>query len=221
MEALGAGLEQSVRDFFETGAPIQFETEKLILRSICSSDLENYKALWSHEKTMKLYGGNEARIKEVGVEPWAQEQKEKIEKFANRLIKRWEAKDPFSAFAVFKKEGNQFIGHVNVGYGDEIGEAEAAWIIHADYQRQGYGTEAVTAVFKQVLPALIKAHEEKYGKPLEVNGHPFQYVTATARIDNEPSLKIMHKLGMEYMGEKIAYGALRKQFKLTTEQLKA
>jgi RimJ/RimL family protein N-acetyltransferase len=203
-----------VRDYYEKGERIELETDRLFVRAIQTEDTPNYQRVWSDKETMLKYSDNEGQIKALGEEKWAENQQAAIAKRIDLLVKRWKEKDPFSAFAVFKKDTDEFVGHVVVGHGDNPGEASLAYVIYKPYWNQGFGTEAVEAVVKKIFPALKKIHEEIYQKPLEVEGAPFTELTATARLDNPYSIKILQKMGMQYVEEKEEYGAPRAFYKL-------
>ncbi len=114
---------------------------------------------------------------------------------------RWQKGDPFSAFAI--RMNGIFIGHVIAGYGDSPGVSEAAMIIHRNYQRQGYGTEAAKAM--QVYLCTL-AQEKR-----EVGGASLREVVATAHPSN-PSNGLISKfvsappeLKQTSWGERLVY----------------
>ncbi len=195
-------VEQSIRDYYEKNEPIQIETQDLNLCAIQESDKPVYQILFSDYPTMMKYAGSEKRVSEIGEAAWQKEQQENIAKRVDILVQRWKDKDPFSAFAIYHKTTKMFVGHIVVGHGDKPGEASLAYIIAHQEWNKGYGTQAVEAIVKRYLPALIKMH-------LEVEGGPFSELTATVRPDNIHSVKILEKVGMTYVGEKEEYGTPR------------
>ncbi len=122
--------------------------------------------------------------------------------------KRWtEEKDPFSAFKVLDKKTGAFIGHGVLGHGDRPGQAEGAGLLKRAHWGYGYGTELANVFLKVYVPALI---QEGY----TVEGKPLDQITATVRLDNPASKRIMEKLGLKMVEETELYGATRYRFAL-------
>ena len=76
----------------------------------------------------------------------------------------------------------------------------------------GYGKEAVSSVIKEYAPELVKLG-------YQVNGKDFISVTATARADNEASVKILKSVGMRATREEVRYGYNRHIFFVEMKKL--
>ena len=182
---------------------VTIDTQRLHMRSLKSSeeDRNSYVALFSDPEVMGKYATGKPKTKE-----------ETETRIKETWVKRWHENDPYSALAVFKKDTAEFIGHVVIGHGDEAGQAELAYLFNKDHWRQGYGTEAVTAVVKEYAPATVA---EGY----TLDGSPLETITATARPDNPASIKILEKLGMDKTGKDEKYGALRHHYSISLSDL--
>ncbi len=120
-------------------------------------------------------------------------------------VKRWHQNDPYNGLAAFKKDTDEFLGHVVLGHSGVQGQSEHAYLFMKNYWGKGFGTEAVPAVVKDYAPATVKEGYTLEGKTLEK-------IIATARPDNPGSVKILEKLGMHKIGEEEKYEALRHHF---------
>lgn len=216
---MGSPVSTSMQvNFFNvTGTQINAEmkTDNLYLRSVKREDLSNYIKLFSDIETMRKYTDNEARFKSEGEDAWKKKQTENITKRIETLVKRWEQNNPFSAFAIFKgseAKDDQFIGHVVAGFGDNDGESEAALVIKKEEWKQGYGTEAVKAM--RAYLSVVRDLDYK------INGHPFTGLVASARLDNDSSIKIMESAGMKPRGEpKVIHGDMRQEYYIAAKDL--
>lgn len=175
---------------------VTIDTERLHIRSVESSesDYNAYGALFGDSIVMAKYGDGSTR------------KKEEIQNRIDTLwVKRWREKDPYSGLAVFKKDSDDFLGHVVLGHGDKAGQSELAYLFMHNHWKKGYGTEAVTAVVQEYAPATVKEGYSLEGKPLEV-------ITATARPDNPGSVKILEKIGMTLDRKEEKFGTLRHHY---------
>jgi RimJ/RimL family protein N-acetyltransferase len=182
---------------------VTIDTERLHIRSVEDSerDYSSYATLFGDPEVMSKFATGqtktreemETRVKEV----WA---------------KRWHQNDPYSGLAVFKKDTDDFLGHVIIGHGDAAGQSELAYLFMKNHWGKGFGTETVTAVVKEYAPATVKEGYTLEGKTLEK-------ITATARPDNPGSVKILEKVGMHKIGEEEKYGALRQHFSIDLAEL--
>jgi RimJ/RimL family protein N-acetyltransferase len=101
---------------------VEILTEDLYLRSVTREDLPCYEELKVAEK----------------VEGW---------------VRRWENEaDPFSAFSIFKKEDNEFVGYISTECKGKL--RESVYVIHEREKNHGYGSQAVQAIVHRYLPVL-------------------------------------------------------------------
>ncbi len=169
------------------------ETNRLCLKSIKSSEkyYDYYASLFGDQDVMSMYATGETKTRE--------DMKTRID---NLWAKRWKEGDPYSGFAVFKKDTKEFIGHVAIGHGNAPGEAAIGYLFMKNYWRQGYGSEAVNAVVKDYAPEVVK-------RGYSVEGAPLNKIVATTKPDNIASGKILQKVGMHLVGQAEEYGSMR------------
>lgn len=132
---------------------------------------------------------------------------EQTEKRSQGWVNRWQNADPFSALRVELKDGT-FIGHVIMGYGDEAGHAELAYLLYKKYWSNGYGTEAVAAVVNDLAREILKRGYPVNKDDKDVPPAKLQIINATSREDNVRSNKILEKLGFESVDKNFKWGQL-------------
>jgi RimJ/RimL family protein N-acetyltransferase len=212
-------IDTSVYDFYLKGLPVTIETKDLILRSFKESDLKFLQALYTDPDTMKLYTDNEKRLETTPFEQWKEENMKAAAGRIATFMKRLNEKNPFNGFVICKKsEDNRPIGFIVPGLGDKPGQLETAFVITKEEQCKGFGTQAVDAIVRKYLPALITNHYKIYGQPLLAEGAPVYEMVATARLDNAASIRVMEKAGMKKTGENPnKWGQIRAIYSYTYE----
>lgn len=177
---------------------VTIDTERLHMRSVQAKedDYASYAALYGDPDVVCKYATGETKTRE-DIET----------RIKSVWVQRWHQQDPYSGLAIFKRDSDEFIGHVSLGHGDDPGQSELAYLFMKDHWRKGYGTEAITAVVKEYAPATVEKGYTLEGKTLEK-------ITATARTDNTASVKILEKLGMKKVHEDEKYGATRGHFSI-------
>ncbi|HEX4839202.1 MAG TPA: GNAT family N-acetyltransferase [Rhabdochlamydiaceae bacterium] len=205
-------LDTAVTDFFQKGSSITIETKDLILRPIQEKDLDFMQNVYTDIATMRLYTDNEKRFEQDGEEKWKADQMKAAKGRVDTFVKRWTSqnpteKSPFSGFLISKKVEDQStcstvpIGFIVAGFGDNPGQLETAFAIKKEEQRKGYGSQAVHAVAQRYIPALIANHYKIYGQPLTADGATVTQMVATARKDNDASIRVLEKAGAVKTGE--------------------
>jgi len=189
---------------------VRMRTNDLELRSVTEADKSNYQALYSDPKTMKMFTDNEERLSKMDLGEWQQQQMTTVAKRIDVWIQRWKDGIPFSAFAIYHKNGD-FIGHVVAGYGDHPGESEIAYIIRNQDWNKRFGSQTVEAVIQKWMPYLQQngyevADDDGISKRLSV-------IVATVRSDNDFSKRILVKNGFAITDEKEAWGGKRLVYK--------
>jgi ribosomal-protein-alanine N-acetyltransferase len=182
---------------------VTIDTERLHIRSIESteSDHDNYAALFGDPATVEKFATGKTRTKI-----------EIAERIDNGWVTRWREKDPYSGMAIFKKDTDEFVGHIVLGHGDLPGESEFAICLKSEHWGKRYGTEALTALIHEYAPATVKQGYRLEGKPLE-------RIIATSRSDNIASCKIIEKLGMRLVYQEEKFGALRNHYTIELSEL--
>jgi RimJ/RimL family protein N-acetyltransferase len=196
--------EISFEEEEENHLKVTIETKRVHMESVQKSAIENYVSLFAKpENREKFADGNplSAANTQLAVEKW---------------VSRWHAGDPFSALAVFQREEDVFMGHVVLGYGEKHGETELAYIFDKEHWGKGYGKESVHAVVKEFAPELKrKGYRLKY----QEDKKEFTAITATSRIDNTASTKILESAGLKKVGENTKWGHRRFNFFATVEEI--
>ena len=177
---------------------VTIDTDRLHMRSVeaTDADYDRYAALFGDKDVMQKFATGETKTRD--------EVKKRID---DVWAKRWRENDPYSGFAVFKKDTDEFVGHVVLGRGGDPGQAELAGLGNYSFWENGYGTEAARAIVQDYVPAVVRAGYLLDGKPL-------QTIVATARLDNPASSRILEKIGMKLIREEEKYGALRRQYSI-------
>ena len=149
------------------------DTERLVIRPYCLEDLDGLYLAVSEENFYQYIPEEIPTRNDVAnIIKWSMEQNNK------------NTKDKIYKFnlAIFHKEDQRIIGYCGLGPDDlQMGEIEIYYGISSLYRKQGIAFEAARAVLQ-------------YG--FEVIGLP--KIVALADYRNEPSLKILEKLGMNY-----------------------
>ncbi len=187
----------------QDGLSVTIDTERLHLRSVLATEQEydSYAALFGDEDVMCKYQSGVKKNRE-----------DMVSRINDTWVKRWHGNDPYSAFAVFKRDTDDFLGHINLGHGDVAGESEVAYLFMKNCWRQGFGTESVTAVVQEYAPATV---QEGY----LLDGKALVKVLATARPDNPGSCVILETVGMQLIGKEEKYGALRHCYALELKDI--
>jgi RimJ/RimL family protein N-acetyltransferase len=182
----------------QQGLKVTLLTPHLMMRSVQMCDKDDYTRLFTDATAIAV---NYAEGTPKTIE-WIEERLE-------IWTRRWEKEqDPFSAFTVFDRVTNEFMGHIALEQGDVPGEVELEGIALPSFYNQEYGMEAAAALIHSFVPALI-------ADGYKVKGEPLSKIVATAHVNNTPALEILKKLGMTEVDEVLKFGALRKIFCLT------
>lgn len=191
--------------YFETNdknhLAVTIQTERLSMQSVTENDFVHYSQLFSDAENMaKFCYGN----------PW--DAINELKPCMDTWIKRWYHNDPFSAFTVSKQDTDEFIGHIILDYGDEPGQAEIGYAFDKKNWGKGYGKESVTTVVREYAPELVNRN-------YKVKGEDFAAIVATARPDNEASVKVLQAAGLKIVREEFKFNHNRYFFFLSTAEL--
>ncbi len=175
---------------------VTIDTDRLHMRSVKAkeSDYDRYAALFGDKEVMEKFATGQTKTRE-----------EVQSRIDDVWAKRWRENDPYSGFAVFKKDTREFVGHAILGHGESPGQAELGGLGNRSFWEKGYGSEAAKALLQEYIPATI---QEGY----LLDGKLVQTVLATARVDNPASSRILGKIGMQFVREEEKYGALRRHY---------
>jgi len=187
----------------ENALTVTIDTERLHIRSVEASeeDYDSYALLYGDQDVMRKFGTGETKTRE-----------EMQLRIKDLWAKRWHQNDPYAGLAAFKKDTDEFVGHILIGHGDEAGQSVLEYLFMKNHWGQGFGTEAATAVVHEYAPATVKEGYTLEGKSLE-------NITATARPDNPASMRILEKLGMHRLGEIEKFGAVRQKYTINLSEI--
>lgn len=146
---------------------IFLETNRLILKPIALSHLEDLFALRSDPDVMQYIGNGSIQTRE------------EVENFIKCGTGYYE-KYGLDFFSVFKKETGEFVGQAglfHVGFNTKQSDIELAYRLHKKYWNRGYATE--------LAKALIKYGFNKLSLPK---------IIAAVRPENERSRRVMEKV---------------------------
>jgi RimJ/RimL family protein N-acetyltransferase len=176
-----------------SGLSVTIDTERLHIRSVQSTDEE-------YDRYAHLFGDQAVMCKV------ATGQTKTIEEMQSRIndvwVKCWRENDPYTGFAVFKKDSDDFLGHIALGHSGAPGKSKLSCLFHQAQWGKGYGSEAVKAVVTEYAPATV-------GEGYTLDGKTLEKIVATARHDNPASGRILEKVGMHHVGSEERDGALR------------
>ena len=149
----------------------KFETKRLILREFSHADFEDVHA----------YASNLENIKYM---IWGPNSEEDTIEFLDDCISNID-KNPRTQydFAITLKENGKVIGGCGIYLNNELYEGMLGWVLHKDYWKQGYMTEAGKELLRFAFEDL-KLHR----------------LYATCDAENYGSYRVMENLGMRREG---------------------
>lgn len=152
------------------GLPVLIaETERLLIREMTLSDLDQINALYQEEPSMAL-------SPELALN--RQEEEEKIKAYIAYMYGLYQ----FGMWVVIEKKSREMIGRAGFGIADylDFTEIDMGYLIGKKYRRQGYGEEACRAALA-------------YGRRVL----DFPGVSAYIEQENSGSLGLIEKLGFK------------------------
>lgn len=172
---------------------VTITTERLMIESTQPAHLNHYKKLFMNaENMLKVMDGN----------PWSENN---IGKRHEQWVAYWRNDNPFSSFAVLKKDTEEFIGHVVLEETNQPGSAELAYAFDKQFWGKGYGKEIIPIIVQKYAPELVK-------RDYKVSGESLKRIEATARPDNPASINLLKAAGLKKFSEKPKWGQLRHFF---------
>lgn len=193
-------LRHEVEFRTDDGLHIEIKTDRLTIRSIQPDDAQNCIKLMGDPIVMQKFS--------TGVPYDEKTVRSRLETWQ----KRWDNHDPFSVYAIFKKDTQEFIGIIAIGHSTP-GESETSYIFHEKFWGKGYGSETADAIFQSLIPKLMLRGYELEHKPLKK-------LVATARLDNPSSAGILVGAGFVPEAKIFKFGAERHFFGLFAKTLR-
>jgi [ribosomal protein S5]-alanine N-acetyltransferase len=170
---------------------VEIETGRLFICSYRDSDFENCVSLYSDKEITKYFDYGNARTRNE-VTAIVQE----------KAIKYFSQGKPFGLFSIFRKNDMAFIGQIDLLPSEEPGVLEIGFILHKQYQNQGFCTEAAKALIFEYV-------EELNSKAFKYNGIPISKIIATVHPENKSSRKLLQKIGMTLNKIQERFGNIR------------
>ena len=152
---------------------IIFETERLILRRFTEADTK-----------LLLYLNTDPEVLKYLHEIPLKDEAHSLQILKTVILPQYEKN--LGRWAIHLKENNEFIGWCGLKYRPELDEIDLGYRLIKAAWGKGYATEAAS-------------HTLKYG--LEILG--LKTITGRAHIENTASIKVLEKIGMDYISEGI------------------
>ncbi len=167
---------------------IILETERLLLRQIHKDDYEALFRMNSDPIVMKYVGDGSTR------------NHEQMGKELEMLISHYIRKPGLGIWATTLKNANVFVGASGLVYYDNTTEIEIGYRFLKEHWNKGYATEASLGLLK-------------YGfETLNLNK-----IVSSAHPDNRASRRVMEKIGMQYIDNRIQYGCVQAYYKIEVD----
>lgn len=161
------------------------ETKRLVLREINSGDLEELYRMNSDPIVMKYVGDGSTRNRDQMV------------KELETLISYSTRNPGLGIWAAILKETDSFVGASGLVYYDKTPEIEIGYRMLKEHWNNGYATEISFGILQ-------------YGfKTLELNK-----IVSSAHVDNFASRRVMEKIGMTYIDNRIHYSCLQAYYEI-------
>lgn len=148
------------------------ETERLLIRPLRADDRAAFTSMASDPEVMRYVHGGE---------PYSEAE---IDEFFARQARQL-AEFDLCMGALIEKPGGRLVGVAGVQPLGTTGDLEIGWWLARDVWRRGYATEAGAAAMRHVLETLQRPR-----------------VMAIIDVDNEPSKRVVARLGMHLLGRR-------------------
>ncbi|RPI16329.1 MAG: N-acetyltransferase [Ignavibacteriae bacterium] len=164
------------------------ETQRLFLRKFETTDITGLSRIYTDEDVMRYIGRG-------GVLNAVQ---------ALKMIEYWKKcyEDPgYGEWAVINKEDGKLIGHCGFQYLKSINETEIAYLLDKPYWGKGLASEISQAALS-------------YG----FKQFNFKKLVAIVYPDNKPSIRVIEKMGMKFIGNETFFEKSLFLYSLTRKQ---
>lgn len=152
---------------------IIFETPRLILRRFTEADAPLVLSLNSDPEVLKYLH-----------EPALESEEHALQIIKTIILPQYE--NNLGRWAIHTKNNNEFIGWCGLKYRPEIDETDLGYRLMQKAWGKGFATEAAQ-------------HTLDHG----LNSLQLKLITGRAHVDNIASIKVLEKIGMDYIGEGI------------------
>jgi [ribosomal protein S5]-alanine N-acetyltransferase len=161
------------------------ETKRLVLREITPDDFRELYRMNSDPEIMKYVGDGSTR------------NHEQMLRELEMLISHYTRKPGLGIWATILKDTDTFAGASGLVYYDNTPEIEIGYRMLKEHWNKGYATEASTGLLE-------------YGfKTLRLNK-----IVSSAHVENHASRRVMEKIGMTYIDNRVHYGCLQAYYEI-------
>ncbi|MEJ1241660.1 GNAT family N-acetyltransferase [Chryseolinea sp. T2] len=170
---------------------IVLETPRLILRHIKGSDFNELLRMNSDSVVMRYVGDGSVR------------NHEQMEKKLDVLISHYTRKPGLGIWATVSKDTGLFVGASGLVYYDNTPEIEIGYRMLKEYWNNCYATEASFGLLEYGFTKL-----------------KLQKIVSSAHVDNLASRRVMEKMGMTHVDDRVHYGCLQAYYEITSEKFR-
>ena len=167
------------------------ETERLYLREIQNTDFNDLFRMNSDPVIMKYVGDGSTRNHEQMI------------KELDMLISHYRRKPGLGIWATILKETDTFVGASGLVYYDNTSEIEVGYRMLKEYWNRGYATEASLGLLRYGFETL------KLCK-----------IVSSAHVENVASRRVMEKIGMKYIDDRVQYSCLQAYYEIRRDEYK-
>jgi len=161
------------------------ETSRLILREIETEDFGDLFRMNSDPQIMKYVGDGSTR------------NHGQMLRELDILMSHYVRKPGLGIWATILKENNTFVGASGLVHYDNTPEIEVGYRMLKEHWNNGYATEAAFGLLNYGFTSLR-----------------LKKIVSSAHVDNAPSRKVMEKIGMKYIDNRIHYGCLQAYYEI-------
>lgn len=162
------------------------ETDRLLLREITAADFEHLFKMNSDPVIMKYVGDGSTRNHEQMI----------VE--LGMLISYYTRNPGLGIWATMLKETNTFVGASGLVYYDNTPAIEIGYRMLKEHWNKGYATEASFGLLKYGFGIL-----------------GLNKLVSSARIENLASRRVMEKIGMKHIDNRVHYSCLQAYYEIT------
>jgi len=164
------------------------ETQRLILREIHPDDIDEIFKMNGDPDVMKYVGDGSVRTYEQMLQEM------------DMLISHYTRKPGLGIWATILKKTSTFVGASGLVYYDNTPEVEIGYRIQKEHWNRGYATEASVGLLEYGFQNL-----------------KLKKIVSSAHVKNLASRRVMEKIGMKYIDDRIQYGCLQAYYEIQEE----
>lgn len=161
------------------------DTKRLFLREIQNSDFDDLYRMNSDSLIMKYVGDGSTRSE--------QQMRNELE----MLISHYTRKPGLGIWATILKATNTFVGASGLVYYDNTPEIEIGYRMLKEHWNKGYATEASLGLLNYGFRTL-----------------GLRKIVSSAHVENFASRRVMEKIGMNYVDNRVHYGCLQAYYEI-------